>query len=355
VRHKIFLVHGMGVYDGDTWAGEVKQVLVKAYNQYPRLAAIDFDAQFEIVMIHYDPIFQEIVSKWQADSKALTPLAESVGAPLVASLVGWLQGAAKKDGNFIWTHAADVLLYRLSATVRERVKVHVAKQIVDGVSQQYDEHQRSLWSVVAHSLGSAVVHDSLDMLATGVVPGVPVNAFDPTIEQAQVVAMVANTSRLLETVPDAYLSAVQPGKAGQRGRDCLRFLNLRHFLDPFTIPQMFHPQEWPDAATVASGRYRYVEIAHVHQANVHDICHYLANPAAHIPLFQALAGDSMISKAEAKKALDAFPQLGGLPVEELAGIKKDLAGISPSMGDLWPSLKKVWDDFHAILQARGEA
>jgi hypothetical protein len=62
----------------------------------------------------------------------------------------------------------------------------------------------------------------------------------------------------------------------------------------------------------------------------------------------------MISKAEAKKAVDAFPQLGGLSADAVAGIKKDLAGISPSMGDLWPSLKKVWDDFHAILQARGE-
>ena len=37
------------------------------------------------------------------------------------------------------------------------------------------------------------------MLGTGAVPGTAINAFDPTIEQAQVLAMVANVSRVLET------------------------------------------------------------------------------------------------------------------------------------------------------------
>jgi hypothetical protein len=161
---------------------------------------------------------------------------------------------AEVDATGFWSHAADALLYRLSSTVRERVKVRVAKQIIDEVTKQYDTEQESLWSVIAHSLGTAVAHDALDMLATGHVPGAPVNAFDPKIEQANVIAMVANTSRLLETVVDAYESAVKPGRAGQAGRDCLRFLNFRHFLDPFTIPQMFHPQAWPDAATVSANR-----------------------------------------------------------------------------------------------------
>lgn len=354
MRHKIFLVHGMGVYDGDTWAAEVKEVLVQAYANYPRLAAIDFDARFEIQMIHYDPIFQEIVTRWQTDAEALAPLGEEL-EPDINSLVGWLRGAGKKDGNFIWSHAADVLLYRLSALVRERVKVHVAKQIVEGVSRQYEEHKKSLWSVIAHSLGTIATHDALDMLATGKVPDTPVNAFDPRIEQAQVIAMVANVSRLLETVVDVYDSTVKPGRAGQSGRNCLRFLNPRHFLDPFTIPQMFHPQAWPDAETVAALRYRYIEVSHVHQANVHDICHYLKNPQVHIPLFQSLAGDSKISKTEAKAAIDSFPQLGSFQADHVAKIKKDLAEASPSMGERWRAIGQVWDRFQSILQTRGEA
>lgn len=354
MRHKLFLVHGMGVYDGDAWATELKKVLVTAYKKYPKLAATPFDTQFEIEMVHYDPIFQEIVSRWQADAKEIQPLAIDVGATHVAQLVGWLRTAGKKDGNFIWTHAADVLLYRLSATVRERVKVHVAKQIVDGVSKQYKKEQESLWSVIGHSLGTAVAHDALDMLATGTVPGTDISAFDPTIEQAQSITMIANTSRVLETVVDVYQSAVRPGKAGQGGRDCLRYLNFRHFLDPFTIPRMFHPQSWPDDATVAQRRYQYYEVTHVHQVNVHDVCHYLLNPQTHIPLFRALAGETMITKAEEKAAVESFPQFNGLPPETAARIKKDLAAISPSSGETWPALKNLWDDFHALLEMAGE-
>jgi hypothetical protein len=344
----------MGVYDGDTWASEVRQVLLDAYKQYPRLDATDFDDSFEVVMIHYDPIFQEIVGEWQNDASAIGDLAGDVVPATVEAMVGWLRSAAKKDGNFIWTHAADVLLYRLSATVRERVKVHVARQIVDGVSEQYDAEGESRWSVVAHSLGTAIAHDTLDMLATGHVPGAPVTAFDPTVEQAQVVAMVANVSRVLETVVDVYQSAVMPGKAGQAGRDCLRFLNFRHFLDPFTIPRMFHPQDWPDRATAAANRYRYVEAAHVHQANVHDICHYLINPAVHIPLFRALLSDAMITKKEEKDAVAAFPAIG-LEKEVVALIRKELSRITPSMGAIWSALPEIWDDFREVLHAQGEA
>lgn len=356
MRHKLFLVHGMGVYNGDTWAKEVKKVLVTAYKKYPKLAAIPFDSQFEIEMVHYDPIFQEIVSRWQADAKEIQPLAIDVGASQAAQLVGWLRTVGKKDGKLIWTHAADVLLYRLSATVRERVKVNVAKQIVEGISKQYKKEQQSLWSVIGHSLGTAVAHDALDMLATGVVPGTDISAFDPTIEQAQSITMIANTSRVLETkVVDVYQSAVQPGKAGQAGRDCLRYVNIRHFLDPFTIPRMFRPQSWPDDATVAARRYQYCEVTHVHQVNVHDVCHYLLNPQAHIPLLRALAGESMITKSQEKTAIDEFPQFNGLSPEDAARIKKDLAAISPSSGESWPSLKNLWDDFNALLEMAGEA
>ncbi|MBV8544335.1 MAG: hypothetical protein JO093_04755 [Acidobacteria bacterium] len=355
MRHKIFLVHGIGTYDGDEWADGVKKVLVEAYKKYPRLAAIDFDDQFETVMVHYDPIFQEIVGKWQTDSEAIGTLAGDIVPSQVETMVGWLKNAGETDGNFLWSHAADALLYRLSSTVRERVKVRVAKQIIDEVTKQYDTEQESLWSVIAHSLGTAVAHDALDMLATGHVPGAAVNAFDPKIEQANVIAMVANTSRLLETVVDAYESAVKPGRAGQAGRDCLRFLNFRHFLDPFTIPQMFHPQAWPDAATVSANRYKYVEVTHVHQANVHDINHYLINPAVHIPLFRALTSDSMISDEEEKKANDDFPVIGGLNASQVADIKGDLAKMSPSMGSVWSVLRDIWDAFHSILVKRGEA
>jgi hypothetical protein len=96
-------------------------------------------------------------------------------------------------------------------------------------------------------------------------------------------------------------------------------------------------------------------VTHVHQANVHDINHYLINPAVHIPLFRALTSDSMISDAEEKKANDDFPVIGRLTAPQVADIKGDLAKMSPSMGSVWSVLRDVWDAFHSILVKRGEA
>lgn len=119
----------------------------------------------------------------------------------------------------------------------------------------------------AHSLGTSVAHDAPHALwTTEFAGGVRI---DPADVKAAFVMMVANVSRLLQTDADVLTSAVQTGQASNPERGCLNFLTARHALDPFTIPRMFDPMEWPDEETVNQGRYQSIRVNHFRDRNIH--------------------------------------------------------------------------------------
>lgn len=335
---KLFLVHGMGNHQDD-WAEPVVELLRDIYSRYRVSKLVSFDERFKVVPIRYDSIFRDTVQRWQQDASAVGQLADGVGADEVNTLVGWLRNA-QVDENFAWTHAADVLLYRLFFDVRQAVKVRVARQIAEEI---VDLRTNESWSVIAHSLGTAVAHDALDMLWRGQAPGVP-PAFSPAQGKAQMVMMVSNVSRLLQTVPKAYESLVKPGAANQPDRGCFQFLNVRHRFDPFTFPRRFDPQAWPDSQTVAAGRYANLEVEHFHQANVHDLVHYLKHPAVHIPMLRKATFERAVLKEEETAALDAFDPFGGDTNRALA-LRQELEDRLPAISDDWRRLRAIWDAF----------
>ena len=148
--------------------------------------------------------------------------------------------------------------------------------------------------------------------------------------------MVANVSRVLETDADVLTSTVQPGKASNPDRGCLNFVTARHALDPFTIPRMFDPEEWPDAETVQQGRYRSLRVNHFRARNIHGLKHYLRHPAVHIPLMRLLADQkSVISVAEENKALKEFTDFGDVPTEMAKAELKRLELMQPARSDNW--------------------
>lgn len=146
----VFLVHGMG-HHPENWHAGAEARLRELYARYSRLSRISFDERFRIVPIQYDNIFRRLVNQWQQNAAALGPVADQLGASTVENLVGWLKNADVTDNNFIWTHAADVLMYRLFFTVRQEIKTAVALTI----AREIDALPASAnWSVIAHSLGT---------------------------------------------------------------------------------------------------------------------------------------------------------------------------------------------------------
>jgi len=337
---RLFVVHGMGVFD-QAWVKPVEQQIAEIYGSYETLSSEAQETRFTIHPIRYDDILSDLVKKWQTDAAAISKLSEGVSASSAEALVGWLKTAGE---GFQWTHAADVLLYRCFSDVREAVVVTVANQMLKVINADLKKNQDARWGVLAHSLGTAVAHDSLHALwTTEFDSGIKIS---PADVKAAFVMMVANVSRVLETDADVLTSAVQPGKASNKVRGCLNFLTVRHALDPFTIPRMFDPEEWPDAETVEQGRYQSIRVNHFRERNIHGLKHYLSHPAVHVPLMRLLSDQkSVISAAEEKKALKDFTGFGGTPPDIATAELKRLELMQPARADTWAKLRSIWDAY----------
>lgn len=333
-KHILFFVHGMGVYKdglpeaGKDWFAVSLAALQGEYAKYKDLAAFyPFDKTFEIVNINYDLIFHSIVTRW-AEESAKVGAAVGANNHTIASLVGWLTKANNTE-DFIWSHAVDVALYRFFPTVRQRVKANVALKIFNAL-QANDSGPVSRWSVIAHSLGTIVTHDVLHAMDTTTPKEAGVPVLESTAPSAQLVAMVANVSKAMENDVKVYDGPVNggthviPRNNLQDDTVCEEYLNINNRFDPFTIPIPFSPgtdSRWREADRIK--RYEDVSVDHVHGiTNVHGFDHYIANPAAHIPIFRALTGNSMISEAEERDARKNFKKYSADDIE--GKIKKRL-------------------------------
>jgi hypothetical protein len=296
-KHKIFLVHGMGKHPKG-WSEPVQALLRECYGRYEGLKLLPFEQNFQFVEVCYDRHFDDLRKRWAKAAGEVVGLIKGAGLEdsFAGTLAGWAEEADKDD--FLRTHVLDVVLYRLAATVGEEVRSSVIDQIMSSLNPGNDVLR---WSVLAHSLGTAVAHDSLLELFTR-----KKGALKPEEHGLEVLMMVANVSRVLEDPSlykyDVYRSIVRPSSSPEDGI-CRHYLNARHECDPVAKPKMFKPAEsWPDPQARADGNYANLEIGIIEEADVHDFEHYLRNPKVHIELFRRLTAPGLIDKDAARDA-----------------------------------------------------
>lgn len=226
-----------------------------------------------------------------------TPQISSKGA------LGWLADASEE--KFWWSHVADVVLYRFSAPYRQLVRTHVIKQLADRIEKEWDEQGRATCSVVAHSLGTAIAHDSLHYLGSTHWGGAA-SPFNPAHWRFQHIFMVSNTSRLLESadtgMAQAYTSIVRPGRIEDPASYCGTYWNFRHEFDPIAIPKRFDAAGW--------NGYTLEVVSHYYEANIHSLSHYLLHPKVHVPILRKVVKSTAVTDAEFQRAVnpDNFPQ-----------------------------------------------
>ena len=222
----------------------------------------------------------------------------------------------------------DALLWYGVGLAHAAVKAHVAPQLVRGVRAMAQENggDMSRAHVVAHSLGTSVVHDTL--VALTLESDLHEGVLDPLQFKWQSITMVANTSRLLESAVDvspgassedfeAYNSILQPG----RDDSCCRsYLNVRHQIDPITWPRRFAPS-WP------VGPYRNVVLDRFDEpTKIHNVDHYMRAPKFHLRLFRAILGDSTLgSRPEREVAQAAYEAAHPNSVDQAFQELRDLA------------------------------
>jgi hypothetical protein len=315
-QHIIFFIHGMGEHDG-TWHAAGLNQLKAAFKEYEFPKTMIFDDLFLCVPVVYNDILQRTRESANTDYTRfkLAVLAGINPAEIAARTVekeldkyASLIGAG--NNNFIWTHILDVILYRWSNAIRMGIDVSVAEQITRVTSQ--NEHRT--WSIMAHSLGTSVAHNTINSLHnTGFpnAPNGPILPLNPMKSRCNTLAMISNVSRVLQR-DDAkvYETQVMPGSSSA-GRLCSYYLNARHKLDPLTMPKPFGPDLWPDSATFSTDRYQHIRPSHLHfeadqLPHAHDFDHYLSNPRVHVPFFRSILGTNIVPEEEFKLAKARF-------------------------------------------------
>jgi hypothetical protein len=340
-KHVIFLVHGMGDF-GKDWSLSVQKQIADSYSAYGIAKVLPFADSFEFKEIVYNERFDKLRKQWRDDSA--TVLATLKEGGLEASALGKLAkagGAAGTEDQFLSSHVLDVLLYRFVPMVAEEARTLVAKQIIDTV---FGAEPRK-WSVIAHSLGTAVAHDSLHAMFTNTVAGETLIG----TTQAQVLMMVANVSRLLEEDDvDVYKSMVRPGTSDSV---CRHYLNAKHEWDPFPRPKEFRPlDDWPSVAARNEDRYVPITINAFQNKNIHGLSHYLSNPKVHVPLFRRLVPlPVVISDDELKKASALFE--ASTPLGQFQELQQAVKKFQIAEEATWGQIITAWQGFIDAVKA----
>jgi hypothetical protein len=286
----LFVIHGMGAGarpadDPNWWTGTIDDLRASA-KKYKHDKDLVLSApkneQVLVVPLTYHQLFDDIRSKWSRDTPNETgwlPLLQQLAFHDPASLAK-LPGWATTAGSFFWTHVLDVLLYRYVADFTIPIRELVATQIAEAWNRaDLDNGTNTPVHFLAHSLGTAVLHDSIGFL--GADPG-----FGPTSHIITSIVTLANVSWVLENAFPAYASVDRPITAAPPPNGMTAaYFSFRHELDPIAeIVRTFRGDHngWP-----ANG-YRDEVAIDVKDWNVHGFTHYLDNPIAHLRLFERL-------------------------------------------------------------------
>ncbi len=333
-KNVLFLVHGMGVHQEKKWADSVIEKLKDSSKKYSYFKESKLEDKVKFVPIVYDNIISSnVLNKWQEDANAISDFAKENGLEDNDAL-NWLKNAGDTEKNFLWSHVADVIIYRFFPIYRERIRIDVVRQIAEEIDRQISESGEARCSVLAHSLGTAVVHDSLHYLGTKEWGG-STNVFGPTHWRFKSIFMIANTSRLLQTEPKAYNSIVKPGPNLDGGSYSFKYLNFRHELDPVPFPRMFDPVGW-------GSDYQPIVVQHCWNWDIHGFEHYLDNPRVHIPILRALIGPLAVTDQEEVEVVHNYKRFGG-KLEFMQNVRdfikdlevpKDELGEEPSPSEL---------------------
>ena len=282
----LFVLHGMGVHDDPHWCDAVTDRLDRVAARYHGFDLDDqrFSRQVRVVPITYDEPFRGLLAGWNREAGRVheTIVEERIrGAPDVVRWLAELDG--QRQQAFFWSHLVDVLLYQFFDAVAKQVRLRVIDQVLEAMAAARDEEPTVRVTFLAHSLGTAVLHDSLALLSTQT----RVQALEGPGFRFDAAFMLANVSRVLEDDHDrlrVYESVVAPPNALNLPHWFHAYWNVRHRLDPIAAVRAFAPAHFDPE------HYTDVRLSHVSGLNVHGFTQHLDHPDVHVPLIAMAAG-----------------------------------------------------------------
>jgi hypothetical protein len=260
----IILVHGMGTHS----VGDMKKEFVGALTERAKDFSLDLKEKLESVDYlefnyseYFDVIRKQFADNAAAQKKGFSYLA---GRGFEASLLSQLNNFESKLGkdDFFYTHWLDVILY---STMYFGEKLRV--DFINLLEKSMNKYGHSNIHIVCHSLGTALVYDSLAKYFR-----LDANPFDSIKDKKagefnlNSIWAFANVSRMvniLNGLADPLYSTVT---IGNKGCTSIQF-NIVNKYDPFTWFKTYDRQQ-SEIITIEDSR----------SINTHDFYEYIAEP-----------------------------------------------------------------------------
>lgn len=352
-KNVVFVLHGIGQYTTGWIDKESCAVpaLKEAAEQYAFFEGRSLDSFVEFVPILYDDVFERVLEHWSDLGEGLQA-AVPVMPRFAKKVLGYLEAAG--DERWELNTGADVALYWGFRLFQQRVVLRVLAQMSAKIAATI--HERPEYHVLAHSLGTAVAHDSLHHLGTETwlatlrdasfddpdgaaaqeerevyldsharFSQLRSNPFNPGNFKFSSVTMLSNVSSLIHPSANPYHSIVRPGTASDRGAYTANYLNVNHRYDPISVVGNFKmPAGWEMCGGVD------LKLEHLadEAERVHDAAHYISHPAVHLRLLTQYV-DLYSPTADDIAQVDAFASENTIKTaakQQLVKIAKGEAG-----------------------------
>lgn len=268
----IVLIHGMGEHAEAEFKSTFTTPLDKASMHFDTVPKISENTTLHF--ISYNAIFQKL--RQNADDAAIKNISSQFpgASALITSLNSFNNSV--DSNSFFYTHIMDVLFYR--SYFADAIQASVGVQLLEAMKAA-NEAGEDL-HIVCHSLGTAVMHDTLHKLYTNSLHTEEGELLlCAGLNKIRSITMIANVCQLPITESNPYTSVVKPGPEGI----CDFFTTCRHKLDPIASFRKFEVgNNWPH---VSDNEFKNIVISGVERANVHDMDHYLADPKVFLQVF----------------------------------------------------------------------
>lgn len=278
----VIAIHGMGSHDKLSFTEDIIKSLDKGTEHFSGLKK--FGESVNLRVIEYNTICEKVRKMIENSSSNLPSLiGELPGFNDFLARITQLQSTVKSDDAFWKTHWLDVLTYH--SLYQVAIQLHVAEQFLGYLSEANDAGQDV--HIVAHSLGTAVIHDTLHKLykkdfTQEQLERIKYFPLNPAQFPIKSITMIANISKLDLTGINPYKSIVRLLPKGIT----FNFIDVRHSLDPIPLLRPFSPPaDWDDSI---SSTFQLIRLQKVERVNVHDVEHYLADPKLYLPFFQKI-------------------------------------------------------------------
>lgn len=315
-KQTLIIVHGMG--DPKDFKQEVIDSLNSGLDLYPAYKGQKIEQLVDVVYYDYDGVFNKYRKAMASATKKFATRLDALEAddlhPVRGDFMTWEK---EIDGDsFFKTHVLDVLFYRYSF-LAEPARIGLAQKIVKAVEDNGAQNVH----ILGHSLGTSVVHDTLESVYKKYDTHKREKNLEPTLHRLGSVHLVGNVSSVLQSFMHVDKSLVRPNGCTQA------YYQYRHAVDPFTWPSPFDPIEngfWTSGSIADEAQYRSLRPTAVMGVNTHAVTHYLQDPVCHGPLLQMLYFN--LSNADIAAAAAAYS-------------KDSLKGKAQTLRDRWRELE----------------